>query len=184
MAKLDNTAAAAPSLVGASLPKLGAWAALGGTLFLPACASTRPAHGPTQSATPILTAAEVAERHALNRGREELAHAQGIARSLGISNFVYVASNGRDFTSFSKADSLQGSTADFQKSTVSLRDNGHVLKFTLEAFERWKGQQVTSVQQRNLRGVVIDFDGRVWSLANPSGPIASVQPFLVLRDQK
>lgn len=186
MAKLDTSTAPAPtpSLVGASLPKLGAIAALGSSLFLPACASTRPPIGSTHSVAPMLTPAEVVERQAVQRGREELSQAQGVARSLGISNFVYVASNGHDFTNFSQADSLQGPTDNFQKSTVRLRDNGHRIEFTVEAFERWKDQQVASVFQQRLSGVIIDFDGRVWLPSNPSRPIANVSPFLVLRDQK
>ena len=184
MAKLENSVAPAPSLAGASLPKLGAFAALGATLMLPACASTRTSPGFAQPVGPMLTPAEVIERQAVQQGRNELNHAQSIARTMGIGNFVYVASNGRDYTAFSKADALQGNTGDFQKSTVSLRENGHRIEFTLEAFEVWKGRQVAAVHQQNLSGAIIDFDGRVWLLSQPARPIAHVEPFLVLRDQK
>lgn len=186
MAKVENSAAPSPlpSLDGASLPKLGAFAILGATLMVPACASTRPPTGFAQPVGPVLTPAEVVERQANQRGRDEFTHAQNVARQLGIGNFVYVASNGRDYSAFSKADSLQGNTGDFPKSTISLRENGNRIEFTLEAFERWKARQVTAVRQGNIGGAIIDLDGRVWAPSNPARPVAHVEPFLVLRDQK
>ncbi len=184
MAKVENSAAPASSFAEATLPKLGAFATLGVTLMMPACASTRPSPAFTQPVVPIRTAEQVVEDQAIRRGRDEFSHAQNVARHLGISNFVYVASNGRDFTAFSKADSIEGNIHELRKSAIVLREHGHRIEFNLEAFQTWKDRQITSVHQQRLSGVIIDLDGRVLSLSHPTRPVARVEPFLVLRDQK
>lgn len=181
MAKLENSGTPAPSLAGSTLPKIGALAAIGSTLMLPACASTRTSTG---MVGPTLTPAEVSDRVATQQGRAELSQAQGAARSLGIVNFVYVASNGRDYTNFSKAESLEGNTAQFQKSAVRISEKGEPIEFTLEAFEQWKARQVAAVLRHNLSGAIIDLDGKVWLMSNLAQPVAHAEPLLVLRNQK
>lgn len=184
MAKVENSVTPAPSLAGITLPKLGALAALGSTLMVPACASTRSSTGPARPVPVAITPAEAAERVATQQGRAEFAQAQGAARSMGIVNFVYVASNGRDYTNFSKTDSLEGDAAHFQKSGIRVNEKGEPIEFTLEAFEKWKARQVTAVVRHNLTGSIIDLDGKVWSMANLAQPVAHAEPFLVLRNQK
>jgi hypothetical protein len=103
---------------------------------------------------------------------------------LGIVNFVYVASNGRDYTNFSKAESLEGNTAQFQKSAVRISEKGEPIEFTLEAFEQWKARQVAAVLRHNLSGAIIDLDGKVWLMSNLAQPVAHAEPLLVLRNQK
>ncbi len=184
MAKVENSVVPAVSLAGSTLPKLGALAAIGSTLMVPACASMRSSKSSERSVTSVVAPLEAAERIAIQQGRAEFAQAQGAARSLGIVNFVYVASNGREYTNFSKAESIEGDTAYFQKSVVRLTERGESLEFTLEAFETWKARQVATALRHNLSGSIIDFDGQVWSMSNVAQPVARVEPFLVLRNQR
>lgn len=184
MAKVENSVAPAHSLAGITLPKFGALAAIGSTLMVPACASTRSSMGTAHPVVPVVTPAEAAERITQQHGRAELAQAQAAARSLGIVNFVYVTSHGRDYTNFSKAESLEGDTAHFQKSALRLNEKGQALEFTLEAFDQWKARQVAAVLRHNLTGTIIDLDGKVWSMSNLAQPVAHAEPFLVLRNQK
>lgn len=184
MAKVENSGVPAISLAGSTLPKLGALAAIGSTLMVPACASIRSSKNSERPPTSVVTPAEAAERVAIQQGRAEFAQAQGAARSLGIVNFVFVASNGREYTNFSKAKSIEGDAAYVQKSAVRLTERGESLEFTLEAFEMWKARQVATALRHNLAGSIIDFDGKVWSMSNVAQPVAQVEPFLVLRNQK
>ena len=181
MAKLDTSVAQPPSLAETSLPKIGTLAALGAALITPACASTRQPAAPTPLVGPMLTPAQVAEHQATQQGRAEFARAQGVARSLGITNFVYVASNGKDYANFSQVESLSGDASMFQKSAVRITEKGKPLEFTIEGYEQWKSRQVASVSQQGLKGVIIDLDGRVFSVSDPSKLAFRVEPFLVLR---
>ena len=181
MAKLDTSVALPPSLAETALPKLGAIAALGAALMTPACASTRQPAAPTPLVGPMMTPAQMAEHQATQQGRAEFARAQGVARSLGIMNFVYVASNGKDYANFSHVESLSGDAHNFQKSAVRIVEKGKPLEFTLEGYGQWRSRQVASVSQKGLKDVIIDLDGRVFAACDPSKLAFRVDPFLVLR---
>lgn len=184
MTQFEKTVVRPNALAESTLPKLGVLSALGAALLTPACASTRPPNGAMMPPAPLLTPAEVAVRQAEQQGRAEFAQAQAVARSLGISNFVYVTVNGRDYASFSKVESLTGDTNKFLKSAVRIHEKGEALEFTVEGFQQWQARQVATVCQRRLQGSIIDLDGRVYSVAKPGAPVSVVEPFLVLRSPR
>lgn len=184
MTQFEKTVTRPDVLAESSLPKLGVFSALGAALLTSACASTRPPNGAMMPPAPLLTAGEVEVRQADQQARVEFTQAQAVARSLGITNFVYVASNSRDYASFSKVESLSGDTNKFLKSAVRIHEKGEALEFTVEGFQQWQARQVATVCQRRLQGSIIDLDGRVYSVAKPGAPVSIVEPFLVLRSPR
>ena len=58
--------------------------------------STRPPTVPVPHVVPLIDPAAIADQQARHQALSELPHARARAQSLGISNFVFIASNGKD----------------------------------------------------------------------------------------
>jgi hypothetical protein len=184
MVKLQPTVTPVPALSECTLPKLGILAAAGAALLTPACASTRPPLAPIPHVVPSTDPAAMVDQQARHQALRELPHAQARAQSLGISNFVFIASNGKDYATFAKGDSLRGDTGEFGKSMVRVQHNGDLIEFRFDAFQKWKSEQVQGLRGRGVNGAIFDLDGRVFNVATGQQEKTSVLPFLVLRNQK
>lgn len=184
MTKLESTVTPVPALSESTLPKLGVLAAAGVALLTPACTSTRPPLAPVPHVVPFADPAAMADPQARHQVLSELPHARARAQSLGMSNFVFIASNGKDYASFAKVDSLRGDTGEFGKSMVRVQHNGDLVEFRFDAFQSWKSEQAQRLRARGVNGAIFDLDGRVFNVATGQQDKTGVLPFLVLRNQK
>jgi hypothetical protein len=184
MTKLQATVTPAPALSEATLPRLGVLAAAGAALLTPACASTRPPMVPVPHVVPLADAASIAENQARHQALRELPHARARAQSLGISNFVFIASNGKEYASFAKGDSLRGDTGEFGKALVRVQQGQDLIEFRFDAFQKWQTDQAQGLRARGVTGAIFDLNGRVFNVASGQQERTGVQPFLVLRNQK
>lgn len=184
MTKLESTVTPIPALSEGTLPKLGFLAAAGAALITPACAATRPPTVPVPHVVPLADPAAMADPQACHQALSELPHARARAQSLGLSNFVFIASNGKDYASFAKGDSLRGDTGEFGKSIVRVQHNEGFIEFRVEAFQTWKSEQALGLRARGVNGAIFDLDGRVFNVATGQQDRTGVLPFLVLRNQK
>ena len=101
-----------------------------------------------------------------------------------MSNFVFIASNGKDYASFAKGASLRGDTGEFDKSMARVQHNRGLIEFRCDAFKTWKSEQAQALRARGVNGAIFDFDGRVFNVTTGQQDKTGVPPFLVLRNQK
>jgi hypothetical protein len=184
MVKLESSVTPIPALSESTLPQLGLLAAAGAALITPACAATRAPTVPVPHVVPFADPAAMADPQARHQVLSELPHARARAQSLGMSNFVFIASNGKDYASFAKVDSLRGDTGEFGKSMVRVQHHGDLVEFRFDAFQSWKSEQAQGLRARGVNGAIFDLDGRVFNVATGQQDKTGVLPFLVLRNQK
>lgn len=174
-----------PSLAESFFPRLGAIAACGVALMTSACASTRQvAPIPATPHVAPLDPAASARNQARQQARLEFSQASEVAKSLGITGYVFVASNGQDFSSLEKVHELSGTNDQFNNGDVRMVHNGESVTFKLGAFKQWQTEQVQALVQRNLTGALIGLDGRVVLVATPRIPVERVEPFRIAANQR
>jgi hypothetical protein len=141
------------------------------------------ANGSSSHVVPLADPAAMADPLACHQVLSELPHARARAQSLGISNLVFIASNGKDYASFAKRDSLRRDTGEFGKSTVRVQHNEGFIEFWVEASQTWKSEQAQGLRARGVNGAIFDLDGRVFKVATGQQDKTGALPFLVLSNQ-